>query len=583
MFLCLDTVAIPAGYSLSATHYSLGMASLSQKYRPKTFAEITDQKHVTETLRLEVATGKLGHAFLFSGPRGVGKTTTARVFAKALNCEKPNDGEPCNACGACLAANAGSELDLIELDAATHTQVEKIRESVIEHVRFAPMGGRRKVYVIDEAHMLSTSSWNALLKTLEEPPPYAFFILATTEWHKVPATIVSRCQRFEFKRIPDEALEERVRDLAKREGWKVDDDVVKTVVSKADGCVRDAETLLGQLGSLGESRITKAVAGLVIPESHLPAAAALMGLWADRNHAAALAEARRLFDEGLPLEPLVDDCITIIRHVLEASGNPALAETWAKGSEDQRAMAPLVSRFEPGELNDIALLLFERRRDMKSGVDPLFALQLAGTLVANALLRHSSPSSPPQHEEGKVRGGAVDVPKAQEKTKAPLPSNAQVEAAIPVKNFGELASSELSVEDSRTAGDQEHEPLDSRLHGNDKGAPAIDLNQVRMKWQATIRAVNEINLSLPFILKICQPEAVEGSCVIIRFQYPFHRAKILDPKHRRIVEECLNRVLETKGLTIDGVVGEDPVRAEGRAQDVVTNILKAFGGSVVES
>ncbi|MDE2021309.1 MAG: DNA polymerase III subunit gamma/tau, partial [Patescibacteria group bacterium] len=329
-------------------------------------------------------------AYVFSGPRGVGKTTAARVFSKALNCENLKEGEPCNACGPCLAAQEGRLVDFIEMDAATHTGVDAVRESIVEHVRFAPMMGKRKIYVLDEAHMLSTSSWNALLKTLEEPPPYAFFIFATTEWHKVPATIVSRCQRFDFKRIADEPLAMRIKKLAADEGWKIDDEVVHLIVSRSEGCVRDAETLLGQIGSLGETSVTMDVAGLVIPPSRIPLAAHLMELWAARDHDAALTEAQRLVEDGIPVLPLFDDLIFVIKKLLSVSGNAKRADEWKQGTEDDRAIAKLVQAFDPGELNDLALLLFERRRDIKSGVDPLFALQLAGTVVACGLLKHST-------------------------------------------------------------------------------------------------------------------------------------------------------------------------------------------------
>ena len=203
------------------------MPSLSQLYRPQSFADVTGQAHISETLRKELATGRLGHAYLFSGPRGVGKTTTARIFAKALNCSDLHDGEPCTTCPSCIAFQSGSAVDVIELDAATHTGVDTVRESIIEHARFAPMLAKRKVYVLDEAHMLSTASWNALLKTLEEPPAHAFFILATTEVHKVPATIVSRCQRFEFRRIDDAPLSARLQEIAKSQVWQVDEEVIQ--------------------------------------------------------------------------------------------------------------------------------------------------------------------------------------------------------------------------------------------------------------------------------------------------------------------------------------------------------------------
>lgn len=510
-----------------------------------------------------MATGTLAHAFLFSGPRGVGKTTSARVFAKALNCDRPNDGEPCNACASCTAANDGRFLDLIELDAATHTGVDTVRESIIEHVRFAPVNGKRKIYVLDEAHMLSTSSWNALLKTLEEPPEYAFFILATTEWHKVPATIVSRCQRFEFKRVPDDILAERIKALAKLERWNVDDEVVKLIVSRSEGCVRDAETLLGQLGSLGETKIDLALASLVIPPSHVPLAAGLMGLWADRDHPAAFAEAQRLFDEGVPLLPLFDDLILIIRKLLYATSDSQAKDSWLKGTEEDRSIAALVGKFTPEELHDLALMLFERRKDVKSGVDPLFALQLAGTVAACGMLRHAGEKRPEAPKPPRTN------PPPQTPDEKPTPPPA------PPQREGER---EMQAESDLP-------PLQAGSEGDVSASVAgpVEISLVRSKWQAIIRAVDEKNHSLPFILKISRPEAVQGSTVVIRFQYPFHKDKVIsDMKHRRVVEECLREVLGRNDLLIDGIIGEDAEVKEQRSQDMVSNILKAFGGSVVE-
>lgn len=548
------------------------MPSLSQKYRPQTFADVTGQAHVTDTLAKEVATGKLGHAFLFCGPRGVGKTTTARIFAKALNCLNPKDGEPDNSCERCLAANEGRQIDLIEMDAATHTGVETVRESIIEHVRFAPMGGARKVYVLDEAHMLSSASWNALLKTLEEPPAYAFFILATTEWHKVPATIVSRCQRFEFKRVQDDVMRDRVEFIAKEESWKIDEEVTKLVVSRADGCVRDAETLLGQLGGLGEKHLTLDVAQLVIPPGHLPAAAGLVEFWSRRDHVGAINEAQRLADEGLPLLPLFDDLIMIVRKLLVASADPSLADKWSKGTEDERAMVPLIGKFEPGELNDMALLLFERRKDAKSGIDALFALQLAGTIAAGGLLRNAGTVS-------KAPAQPVIPAKPAIQPKEQIPESKPEPAPLPKvePKTNELLSTPVSepIVEAEVAAP----PVVSA-----SSEASVELNQVRMKWAAIVRAVDEINHSLPFILKISRPESIQGNTIVIRFQYGFHRDKIItDPRNRKIVEEAIRSVMANDTLLLDGIVGEDAAVAEERSQDIVGNILKAFGGSVVES
>ena len=571
------------------------MPSLSQRYRPSTFADITGQGHVTETLRKEIATQMLGHAYLFSGPRGVGKTTAARVFAKALNCELPKEGEPCNQCRFCTAANEGRLLDIIELDAATHTGVDTVREAIIEHVRFAPMLGKRKVYILDEAHMLSMSSWNALLKTLEEPPAYAFFILATTEWHKVPATIISRCQRFEFKRIADKEMGERLEQLAKAEGWQLEEEVKRLIVSRSEGCVRDAETLLSQIGSLGETNITKTTADLVIPPSHLPLAVGLMTHWANHQAVEALKEAQRLFEEGIPFLPLFDDLLLITRRLLGAAGQPEVVARWQQGDEDARSIATLAERFTPGELHDLALLLLERRKDVKAGVDPLFALQLVGTMVSHGFLVHGpavSFQTPPVIAQSSPVAPIVPVP-----APAPAPlyqppvvaSVASVPVASPVQEPSTAAAPVVSpsvapiVSAASPVNFGAAAPASTELALNADGA-TVDLDMVRSKWNTIVSVIEEKNHSLPFILKISRPEEVRGHVLVIRFQYPFHRDKIIsDGKHRRIVEECLREVMRCPTLTIDGIVGEDQERQEQRSSDMVTNILKAFGGSVMDT
>ncbi len=557
------------------------MPSLSQTYRPHHFSDITGQQHVTETLRQEVASGRLAHAYLFSGPRGVGKTTAARIFAMALNCREPQNGEPCLTCETCQAAQAGRLMDVIELDAATHTGVDTVREAIIEHVRFAPTQGVRKVYILDEVHMFSTASWNALLKTLEEPPSYAFFILATTELHKVPATIVSRCQRFEFRRVSDEALLERLRQLVMSEGWKATDEALRMIVSRASGCVRDAETLLGQVGALGQAEIDADAVGMVIPASHLPVAAELLLCWAERDPIRAWQTVQRVSDEGLPLVPLFDDLLEIVRRLLSASADPKCVERWRQGTEEDRSLVPLTERLTPLELNDAALLLLERRRDVKSGVDPLFALQLVGTIISNGALRHSTsaPSTPtvdrfPSVREEKAERGQSDEP-------SPVMQVQTVEQPVVTVPAPELSVEEVPVSPVMSS------PVIQRVAESvvqPDAEGSVELNEVRAKWPAVIKYVDEKNHALPFILKISQPERVEGVTVILRFQYAFHRDKIIsDPKHRKIVEEGLRTVLGNPKIMLDGIIGEDAVRTEERQHDMVSNVLRAFGGSVVES
>jgi DNA polymerase-3 subunit gamma/tau len=232
--------------------------ALYRKYRPKTFAEIVGQEHIVQTLTNAIAAGKTSHAYLFSGPRGTGKTTIARLLAKSLNCtgKKPGEAEPCNECDSCKQINEGRALDLIEIDAASHTGVDNVRENIIEASKYVPYGEHFKIYLIDETHMLSKGAFNALLKTVEEPPKHVVFILATTEISKVPATILSRVQRFDFRKLKVSELAGRLAFISRQEKVKIEAQALNYLAMLAEGSTRDAESLLDQVMALGEEPIT---------------------------------------------------------------------------------------------------------------------------------------------------------------------------------------------------------------------------------------------------------------------------------------------------------------------------------------
>lgn len=228
---------------------------LARRWRPQQFQDIIGQEHVSQTLANAIETGRIAHSFIFSGPRGVGKTTTARILAKALNCEKGPTKTPCNACSACESITKGSSLDVLEIDGASNRGIDEIR-NLRENIRFTPSQGKYRIYIIDEVHMLTKEAFNALLKTLEEPPEHAIFIFATTEIHRVPPTILSRCQRFDFKRIPTKTIIHHLELICKKEKISIDQDALLQIAKKADGSMRDAQSILDQIISYSGEKIT---------------------------------------------------------------------------------------------------------------------------------------------------------------------------------------------------------------------------------------------------------------------------------------------------------------------------------------
>ena len=229
--------------------------ALARKYRPQTFSEVLSQDFITSTLQNAITMGRVAHAYLFTGPRGVGKTSTARIFAKALNCMHPNGAAPCGECDNCLEITNGTSLDVIEIDGASNRGVEEIR-SLREAVKFVPVKSKYKVIIVDEVHMLTEQAFNALLKTLEEPPEYVIFIFATTDQHKIPVTILSRCQRYEFKKITYEEMNSNLKSILEKENITYEDDALNYIIRNSDGCMRDALSLLDQIIAYGGGKIT---------------------------------------------------------------------------------------------------------------------------------------------------------------------------------------------------------------------------------------------------------------------------------------------------------------------------------------
>ena len=292
----------------------------ARKWRPQRFSDMVGQEHIARTLRNAIVTGRIAHAYLFVGPRGIGKTTSARIFAKALNCKHPIDGEPCCECSSCKAIADESSVDVIEIDAATHTQVEKARD-ICEDVLHLPISSKYKIYIIDEVHMLSKSAWNALLKTIEEPPAHAKFIFATTEVNKVLPTVISRCQRFDLARIPAELIAQRLAYIASEEKINISRSALDVIARAADGGMRDAQSLLDQIVSFfgnqsANETISEAQAlslfGLTAPGEM----ESLLSSILDNDRTAAILSVHQFAEQGKNLETLYEEILTWLRGIM---------------------------------------------------------------------------------------------------------------------------------------------------------------------------------------------------------------------------------------------------------------------------
>lgn len=325
----------------------MSYVALYRKARPQTFEEVKGQDHIVKTLKNQVRAGRAQHAYLFCGTRGTGKTSVAKIMAKAVNCEHPVDGSPCNECASCRAIAAGNSMNVIEIDAASNNGVDNIRE-IVEEVRYRPTQGNFKVYIIDEVHMLSAGAFNALLKTLEEPPSYVIFILATTESGKIPTTILSRCQRYDFRRIDQETMIARMRELTERENVEAEDRALRFVARSADGSMRDALSLLDQCMAfyMGETlTYEKALSALGAVDTDV--FGELLGEIIAGNAGRAVLIFEKIIERGREVSQFVSDFIWYMRNLLLAATSDEALEAVDASEEQLKVLKEHASRVEP--------------------------------------------------------------------------------------------------------------------------------------------------------------------------------------------------------------------------------------------
>ncbi len=356
--------------------------ALYRKWRPMTFEDVVGQNHVSDTLKTGIATGRIAHAYLFCGTRGTGKTSTAKIFSRAVNCENPQNGEPCNECDTCRGILDGSILDVYEMDAASNRSIEDIRV-IRDEVIYTPAGCTYKVYIIDEVHMLTTEAFNALLKTLEEPPGHALFILATTEPHKIPATVLSRCQRFDFRRIGVDDIASRLTQIAKTEGIGATPDALELVAELGDGSMRDALSLLDQCAAYGYEELTAALVGEIVGIADSKTLFSIADAIGNRDTKRALTETDAFLKRGKEVQTFLEDMTLHFRSLLICKAASEPAELLERTPEMAKRFQNQAEQFSSEQIIYTIGVLSEAVSQAKWMASPQIAAEVAMVKLCN--------------------------------------------------------------------------------------------------------------------------------------------------------------------------------------------------------
>ena len=500
-------------------------AAIYRRYRSQTFAEVVGQEHVTRTLKNAIANGQVAHAYLLAGPRGIGKTSIARIIAKAVNCPKAKNGDPCDACENCGSIRDGRFLDLIEIDAASNRGVDEMRD-LREKVRFAPSQGQYKVYVIDEAHQLTSDAFNALLKTLEEPPAHVIFVLATTESQKIPATIVSRTQRFDLRRIPHKTMIQQLAMIAKEEKMQVEPAALEAISRHAQGSLRDAESILDQVATFAEGKVRVEDVDELLGATDWEETSALFDAIAVNDAAKAVGLVRTLVDDGRDLRLFVRRAMDHMRALVLVRASDLLPETATESvAAVLRRQAP---QFSLDRLAKIAHRLIEAEQQLRTGEGTPLPLELAlldlttdsASSPTPAAKQTAPQSTPARPASAPAPGRATPAPTAPSRSDAVV-DLAQRRAQQPAR--------------APTA-------VDERPMG--AASPTVTLERVRTAWEGLLERTQERSIAKAAQLVKAEPVAIEGGTVVVAFSDDFAR-NIWSDKQRPELERDLGDILGT--------------------------------------
>jgi DNA polymerase-3 subunit gamma/tau len=509
--------------------------ALYRKWRPSTWTDVIGQAHVVDSLRNAVAAGRMGHAYLFAGPRGTGKTSVARLLAKAANCLNEDPAQrPDDSCEHCIAVQNGSFLDLIEIDAASNTSVEDVRD-LRDKINFSPNRGRYKVYIIDEVHMLSTAAFNALLKTLEEPPPHAIFVLATTEVHKIPATVLSRCQRHEFRRILVAEIVAHLKEMAKAEKIAVEDAALELIARQATGSMRDAQSLLDQLSSLGEEiklEWAQQVLGAATSQSVLELLDAVQA----GDSAAGLGVIARALDAGGDPRQFGRQVVDYFRNVLLVRMGAAPGPEFS--AEEKANMARHAQGFSVAALLRVIRLFNYAANEARNAWQPSLPLEMA--FIEALEDAGGSTSAPPAAAKGANAGGQSSAPTE------PPKAGAAPEGEAPA------ASGEITF--------------------------------TGRHWDAVKEAVRAGNANTHALLNSCRGRELRGSVLYLGFASELLKEKVEKPENLELIQAALDKVvggqLEVRCYTATGKGNELPAGLD--SSSMVAAALR-LGGEIVDA
>jgi DNA polymerase-3 subunit gamma/tau len=537
--------------------------ALYRKWRPQTWDQVVGQEHVIQTLQNALTAGRIAHAYLFAGPRGTGKTTTARLLAKAVNCLDADPSlRPCDRCTHCQAVTNGHFLDLIEIDAASNTSVEDVRD-LRDKINFSPNQGRYKVYIIDEVHMLSQAAFNALLKTLEEPPAHAIFVLATTEVHKIPATVLSRCQRHEFRRIPLAHIVAQLKVLAKEENIQVDDDALVFIARQSTGAMRDAISLLDQLASTGQVislETAQEVLGMAASQSVLEVVNAIV----DGQSAAGLDSIHTTLDGGSDPRQYARQIVDYLRGLLLVqSGNP---EGIDATSEVRAQMARHSNAFTTLELLRLIRLFNEAANEARTGWQPALPLEMAFLAAI----------SPPEEITG-----SLPAPVSPHPSQAVIPDRTEKTAVK--KRTHQVQSSPVQKEQSG--------PDSERLEQEAAALPDANVSQndqvykrVMADWRQVLQQVGLVSRQTQALLNSCKPYGVKDGVLFLGFNGDFAKSKMEQDDNIEVTCQVLSQVMG-KEMPIRCFIAsgnQDSIPPDVDSDGMVAAALRDLGGEVVD-